>query len=66
MEVKLKSKHFFVLCCYLPPGATTEQATSFISDFQNMLELINRNIYDSLIIFGDFDDRCIDWIQPVN
>ena len=61
IEFKTEKKSNLVGCCYRPPGQSLAQSNSFLSSFENSLELSLDSQPNSLTIMGDFNDRCTTW-----
>ena len=60
VELKLNTKRFIILSCYRPPSSRSE-GKEFIENFQNLINGIYVEGYDSIFLLGDFNDRCLDW-----
>ena len=60
-EVTLQSKKVFVGVGYRPPGMTSLQIDDFLTSLDNQIEAVMRENPDTLLLLGDFNDRCVHW-----
>ncbi len=63
VELRLGNKKVMFGTCYRPPGMTSLQVDSFIDSFGSQTENALNENPDSLIIVGDFNDRCTHWAR---
>ena len=61
VEIKHRQKSIIVGCCYRPPGANRRESNAFIDSFQNVINIMLTKSPNSIILLGDFNDRCIIW-----
>ena len=61
LELKTSNKRVIIGSCYRPPNMTADEVRDFLSSFQVTLNLIFSERPESLIILGDFNDKCITW-----
>ena len=61
LEIMLNYKIFFVICCYRPPGFSSQRIEDYLGKFQNILDSVFRNNREFIFILGDFNDRCTNW-----
>ena len=60
-ELTTGKKRVLIGCCYRAPNATAEEASNFIQNLQDMLNQIYIDKPDSLVLLGDFNDKCLAW-----
>ena len=61
IEVKLNSKSTIISCIYRPPGADQNQCNTFLDGLQDMINTMLIDSPESIVILGDFNDRCLTW-----
>ena len=60
VELKLAKKRIVIACIYRPPGNRTD-ANTLIEHFQFVINMMIDKDPESIIILGDFNDRCLNW-----
>jgi hypothetical protein len=55
------AKKVFIGSCYRPNGQSAAEVESFMSDFQESLDMVFHRNPTSIIIMGDFNDVCTVW-----
>ena len=60
IEVKLLNKKIIIACIYRPPG-NRQQVDEFLENFQFVVNMRLNVSAESIVIVGDFNDRCISW-----
>ena len=66
MELLFKSHKFLICVCYRPPGQSVSQVDTFVDSFYDSVSLAAANNNSSLILLGDFNDRCQSWDSDHN
>ena len=61
LEIRIRSKNILIACIYRPPGQRSPDITDFLEKFQTLIDLMYVRSPQSIIIMGDFNDRCIKW-----
>lgn len=61
IELKLKPRSIIVGVCYRPPGQSRQQADNFIQNLETSIQSIMSKNYESVVLVGDFNDRCTSW-----
>ena len=61
VEVDMGAKKVFIGSCYRPNGQSAAEVESFMSDFQESLDMVFHRNPTSIIIMGDFNDVCTVW-----
>ncbi len=61
VELRPNNKKVLFGTGYRPPGMTALQVDSFIESFSQQTENVLNENPDTLIIVGDFNDRCVHW-----
>ncbi len=61
VELRPDNKKVMFGTCYRPPGMSALQVDSFLDSFGQQTETVMNENPDTLIIVGDFNDRCIHW-----
>ena len=61
VELKLGSYRILLGVCYRPPNQSSDQIESFIELLSDTLYAIPSRPNQSLILMGDFNDRCTSW-----
>ena len=61
IQVRVNSKKFVFGVCYRPPNQSAEEIDFVINGLYSSFDLINTKYKSTLILQGDFNDRCIEW-----
>jgi exonuclease III len=61
LNLKLHLTKCLVCICYRPPGQTADQINVFLEDLQQVVDYAIDLQFNSLIILGDLNDRCVHW-----
>ncbi len=61
VEVILQSKKVMVGIGYRPPGMTSLEIDSFLEALNDQFDNVQNEHPDSIILLGDFNDRCVHW-----
>jgi len=62
VEILFRNKYLLCGVCYRPPGMNQNQVTDFLSKLKFSFDLIsNLQSNYSLVLLGDFNDRCGNW-----
>lgn len=61
IEVKLRAHALLIGTCYRPPNQSAQQASDFIDSLNNSLSTLCYSPNQTVILFGDFNDRCTAW-----
>ena len=61
VELLFKSHKFLICIFYSPPGQSVSQVDKFVDSFYDSVSLAAANNNPSLILLGDFNDRCQSW-----
>ena len=61
VEIKLGTHSILLSVCYRPPNQTAEQVDSFIDLLTDTLYSIPGKQNQSVVVMGDFNDRCTSW-----
>ena len=61
IELKTSCKRILIGCGYRAPNAAADEVRRFLENFQTLLNNIYTDKPESLIILGDFNDKCITW-----
>jgi exonuclease III len=61
VEITLGVKKIIVGSCYRPPGQSADEVEVFITKFQESIDQVLMHNYESILIFGDFNDTCNIW-----
>jgi hypothetical protein len=66
VDIRLLSKKLLLSVCYRPPGQRAPDIELFLDDLQSLFDYSIDNAYDTLLILGDFNDRCLQWNDDHN
>lgn len=61
VEIKLGHCVFLVGVCYRPPNQNAEQIDTFMEGLHDSLYPITGHAKTSVVLLGDFNDRCTSW-----
>ena len=61
IQVRVNIKQFVFGVCYRPPNQSAEEIDFVINGLYTSFELINNKYKGTVILQGDFNDRCIEW-----
>ena len=64
VEYHLNSKKHLIGCCYRPPGQSAAEIELFINNLYTSLNLSYMDNFSSIMLLGDFNDRCRSWDLP--
>ena len=60
-ELSLQNKTVILGVGYRPPGQSTEEVDQFLDQYQTSLNAVLARNSESVLIVGDFNDRCTIW-----
>ena len=66
IELRINSKRILCATYYRPPLSTSQNAShidAFVDSFRQSLNNASAERPDCIIILGDFNDRCTEWIS---
>lgn len=61
VEITLRNHNVLVGVCYRPPNQSAQDVDVFIDGLQDTLESITGPANQSIVLLGDFNDRCTAW-----
>lgn len=61
VEVRLRNHKVLVGVCYRPPNMNVQEVDTFIEALQDSLDSITGAANQSIVLLGDFNDRCQVW-----
>jgi hypothetical protein len=61
VECTVNSKRCLLAVYYRPPGQRAQEVSKFLEDMQESITLALNSNPDTLLILGDFNDKCIEW-----
>jgi exonuclease III len=61
VELRLQNKRVVVGTCYRPPGQNKAEADHFIDQLGTSLANVIATNPESIILVGDFNDKCVKW-----
>ncbi|MEW8548197.1 MAG: endonuclease/exonuclease/phosphatase family protein, partial [Candidatus Thiodiazotropha sp.] len=64
IEIRTNSKTVLVGSCYRPPGQSRDEQSTFFSNLETSIENVKLACPDSIVLLGDFNDKCLDWHMP--
>lgn len=60
-EIKLRNHSLLVGVSYRPPNQTAQEIELFIEGLYDSLDSITGSLNQSIVLLGDFNDRCVNW-----
>ena len=66
VEIKIHSSTALVGVCYRPPNQNAEQVDNFLDSLETSLSSIPVKVNQTIVLLGDFNDRCISWDSDHN
>lgn len=61
IEIKLPTHTLLIGTCYRPPNQSADQTDDFIDSLNSSLSSLSYSQNQSMILLGDFNDRCTAW-----
>ena len=64
LEIETNHKRILAGLCYRPPRQLRDEQNAFFTSLENSIESVKLTQPDIIMLFGDFNDRCLDWNMP--
>ena len=66
VEIKINNLKFIIGTCYRPPGQSAFERDQLLSNIEYSVDLAIGERPKSVLLLGDFNDRCTSWHDPHN